>query len=74
MEFRYHIDPDTTLLHIYRHGVTEEEVEYVLRNLVEDRPSTEDSRQAFGQTSAGRFLRVIYVPDPIGDGIFVITS
>ncbi|MSR52203.1 MAG: DUF4258 domain-containing protein [Gemmataceae bacterium] len=74
MEFRYHIDPDTTLLHIYGHGVTEEEVEYVLRNLVEDRPSTEDSRQAFGQTSAGRFLRVIYVPDPIGDGIFVITS
>jgi len=27
-----------------------------------------------GQTAAGRYLRVIYVPDPEPDSIFVITA
>ncbi len=32
------------------------------------------ARQSIGQTSAGRYLRVIYVPDPDGDGVFVVTA
>jgi hypothetical protein len=31
-------------------------------------------RVAIGQIRAGRFLRVIYVPDPEPDSIFVITA
>ena len=74
MEVRYHLDPDTGQPHIYGHGVTEAEVEYVLRHPGEDRPSSEGSRHALGQTAAGRYLRVIYVPDEEGDGIFVVTA
>ena len=40
----------------------------------EDRPGREGSRVALGQTSAGRYLRVIYVPDPEPDCVFVITA
>ncbi|MBL8793217.1 MAG: hypothetical protein JNM56_04875 [Planctomycetia bacterium] len=74
MDVRYHIDPHNGLPHIYGHGVTEAEVEYVLRNSGDDRPGQDDSRHALGQTAAGRYLRVIYVPDPVGDGVFVVTA
>jgi hypothetical protein len=56
MQVRYYLDPETELPHIYGHGVTEEEVEYVLRHSGEDLPGRDDSRQALGQTAAGRFL------------------
>jgi hypothetical protein len=56
------------------HGVTEEEAEYVLRHPGEDHPGRDDSRHALGQTEAGRYLRVIYVPDEDGDGVFVVTA
>jgi len=29
---------------------------------------------ALGRTAAGRYLRVIYVPDPEPDSVFVITA
>jgi hypothetical protein len=74
MDFRYHIDPDTGLPHIYGHGVTEAEAEYVLRHPGEDRAGRDSSRHALGQTDAGRYLHVIYVPDEEGDGIFVVTA
>ena len=64
MDVRYYFDPDTGQPHIYGHGVTETEVEYVLRHPGEDRPDRDDSRHALGQTQDGRYLRVIYVPDP----------
>ncbi len=32
------------------------------------------SRIALGQTEAGRYLRVIYVPDPTSGFVFVITA
>jgi hypothetical protein len=32
------------------------------------------SRIALGQTEAGRYLRVIYVPDPTPGSVFVITT
>jgi hypothetical protein len=46
----------------------------VLRRPMEDRPGREGSRVALGRTQAGRYLRVIYVPDPAPDSVFVITA
>jgi hypothetical protein len=40
----------------------------------EDRPGSEGSRVAIGRTTGGRFLKVIYVPDPEPNSIFVITA
>jgi len=74
MDVRYHLDPETGLPHIYVHGVTEEEAEYVLRHSGEDRAGREGSRHALGQTSAGRYLHVIYLPDKEGDDFFIITA
>ena len=74
MRIRFYIDPLTRLPHIYGHQVTEPEVEYVLSRPGEDRPGAEGSRIALGQTAAGRYLRVIFVPDPEPDGVFVITA
>lgn len=74
MRVRFYIDPATDAPHIYNHDVSEEEVEQVLRSPGEDRPGQEGSRVAIGRTSGGRYLRVIYVPDPEPDAIFVITA
>lgn len=74
MDIRYFIDPETGLPHLYRHGVTEEDVEDDLRRPIEDRPGREGSRVALGQADTGRYLRVIYVPDPSPDSVFVITA
>lgn len=64
LKLRFYIDPETGQPHIHRHGVTEGEAEDVVRNPGEDRPGSEGSRVAIGQTQAGRYLRVIYVSDP----------
>ena len=74
MNVRFYIDPESRLPHIYNHEVSEDEVEDVLRKPGEDRPGKENSRIAIGQTKAGRYLRVIYVPDPEPDSVFVITA
>ena len=74
MDIRFHLDPDTDLPHIYGHGVTEAEVESLFRHPGQDRPGREGSRHVMGQTAAGRYLRVIYVPDEVGDGVFVVTA
>jgi hypothetical protein len=74
MQVRYYHNPVTDLPHIYDHGVTEAEVERILASPGEDGPSSDNSRQAIGQTGAGRYLRVIYVPDEVGDGVFVVTA
>ena len=74
MEIRFHFDPDTGLPHIYGHGVTEDEAEFVLRHAGQDRKGRDGSRHALGQTAAGRYLRVIYVPDDEGGGTFVVTA
>jgi hypothetical protein len=74
MEIRFYEDPDTGLPHIYGHSVTEEEVQQVLRSRGEDLPGTRDSRMKLGQTAAGRYLQVIYVPDEDPDNVFVITA
>jgi len=74
VDVRYYIDPETDLPHIYRHGVEEQDVEDVLRRPMEDRPGREGARVALGRSRAGRYLRVIYVPDPVPDSVFVITA
>ncbi len=74
MECRFYVDPETGEPQLYRHGVTVEEVEDVLRAPGEDRVGHGGARVAIGQTRGGRHLRVIYVPDPEPDSIFVITA
>jgi len=74
MKTRFYIDPQTGMPHIHRHGVRGDEAEDVLSNPGEDRPAKEGSRSAIGQTTGGRYLRVIYVPDPDPESVFVITA
>jgi hypothetical protein len=71
---RYYLDPDAGQPHIYGHGVTEQEVEEVLRGRGEDLPAIRNSRRKIGQTSAGRILQVFYVPDEDPKSVFVITA
>ena len=74
MKIRFYIDPFTGLPHIYEHGVDEYEVEEVMEKPSDDKPSSRNSRIATGQTSSGRYLRIIYVPDPEPNSVFVITA
>jgi hypothetical protein len=71
---RFYLDPESGQPHIFQHGVNEEEVVDVLTRPLEDRAGTEGSRVGLGQTKSGRYLRVIYVPDPNPDSVFVITA
>ena len=74
MKLRFYLDQESGEPHFSHHGVTEQEVRDVLARPLEDRPGLDDSRIALGQTGAGRYLRVIYVPDPEPDSVFVITA
>jgi len=74
MNIRYYIDPETGFPHIYKHNVFEREVKDVLLKPGEDRLGREGTRIALGQTNGGRYLRVIYVPDPEPESVFVITA
>ena len=74
MEIRYYLDADTGQPHIYGHGVTEDEVKAVLQGSGEDLPGSRGSRMKLGQTAAGRYLQVIYVPDDDSRSVFVVTA
>jgi hypothetical protein len=74
MEIRFHRDPDTGEPHIYGHGIREDEVRQVLMGRGEDLPAARDARMRLGQTVAGRYLQVIYVPDEDPRSVFVITA
>lgn len=74
MDVRYYLDPDTGQPHIYGHGVSEAEVEEVLRGPGEDLPGSRNSRLKLGQTAAGRYLQVVYVPDDDPRSVFVVTA
>ena len=74
MNLRFYFDPETGLPHIYGHGVEEYEVWDVLVSSDEDGRGREGSRIAIGQTRGGRYIRVIYVPDPDLYNVFVITA
>jgi hypothetical protein len=74
VEVRVYISPTTGEPHVRKHGVTEDEARQVLAAPGEDRPGAEGARVAIGQTESGRYVRIIYVPDPDGEGLFVITG
>jgi len=74
MELRFWLDPETGLPHILNHGVTEEEVRQVLSRTGEEFPGRDRSRIRLGQTQAGRYSQVVYVPDTVGDGAFGVTA
>ncbi len=74
MKLRFYIDPETREPHILNHDVDEEEVRSALENAGEDRPGRDGARLAIGRTDDGRYLRVIYIPDPEPDSAFVITA
>jgi hypothetical protein len=74
VRIRYYIDPASGLPHIYEHAVSEHEVEAILERALQDIRGRDDSRIAIGQTEEGRYLKVIYVPDPIPQSVFVITA
>jgi hypothetical protein len=74
VRFRFYRDPDTGLVHLRRHRVTESEAEDVVRSPGEDRPGLDGARVAIGQTRGGRYLRVIYVIDDEPDSVFIITA
>ena len=54
--------------------MSEEEVRQVLRSRGEDLTGRRDSRIKLGQTAAGRYLQVIYVPEEDPESVFVITA
>jgi hypothetical protein len=74
MELRFYIDPESGEPHINKHNVSEWEAEDVLLRPIEDRAGKDGARVAIGQTRAGRYLRVVYVPDPEPESLFVITA
>jgi hypothetical protein len=74
MELRFWKDPESGLPHIYEHGVTEEEVRQVLSRPRLNLRSGGNSRSIMGQTSAGRYLKVVFVPDFDGASGFVVTA
>ncbi len=74
LNVRYYFDNETGHPHLYRHEVAEHEVEQVRARPGEDRPGRKGSRVAIGRTHTGRYLRVIYVPDPKPESMFVITA
>ena len=74
MHIRFYIDPGSGLPHIYDHGVTEEEVEWVVANAEHKWHGSGDSIIVIGRTAGRKLLKVIYSPDEDGDGAFVITA
>lgn len=74
MELRFWDDPETGLPHIYDHGITEEEVRQVLSRPGQEIAGRDKSRIRFGQSSAGRYLQVVYVPDEDRKGAFIVTA
>jgi hypothetical protein len=74
MELRFWNDPETELPHLYAHDVTEEEVRQVLNLPGLDYPETRNARVRLGTTVAGRYLKVVYVPDKGAKSAFVVTA
>jgi hypothetical protein len=64
----------TGLPHVFDHGITEEEVRQVMGKPGQDYPGKRNSRMRLGQTEAGRYLQVIYVPDRGRRSAFVVTA
>ena len=72
MYVRFHIDPGTAEPHVYAHGVAESEALEISHTSSDRGPAKRGAMQAIGQTSRGRYLKVIYLEDR--DSIFVLTA
>ena len=68
------MDPEAGEPHFVHHGVSEEDVRDVLAGPLEDRPGHEGARTALGMSGEGRYIRVVYGPDPKPDSLFAITA
>lgn len=73
MAWRFYIDAGTGEPHVDKHGVTEGEVIEVLEHCLESRRGRDGTIVRIGRTSAGRYLRVVFVPESVSGG-FVITA
>jgi hypothetical protein len=74
VDLRFYRDPETREPHVQEHGVSEDEVHQVLENPADEFGGRGDSRIALGQTENGRYLQVVYVPDPGRRSAFVVTA
>ncbi len=74
MRCRFYRDPESGEPHIFRHGVTESEVEEVLEAPGEVRRDRDGAMKANGQTRSGRHLTVIYVLPEDEEEAFVLTA
>lgn len=67
-------DPDGNVQHCALHGVTKEEVEEVLENATDTDISRSSGRPvAFGDTSTGRHLMVVYEEIDV-DTVYPVTA
>ncbi|NLI78445.1 MAG: DUF4258 domain-containing protein [Candidatus Riflebacteria bacterium] len=60
MKVCFYMDPETGEPHIFKHGITEDEVYSLLENPKEDQACRGGARIARGMADSGRFLRVVY--------------
>ena len=74
MDLRFWNDPESGLPHIYDHGVSEDEVYEVLHGRGEEFPGDDRSQIRLGQTAAGRYPQVVFVPDAGRQSAFVVTA
>jgi uncharacterized DUF497 family protein len=74
LTIRFHIDPETGEPHVESHGVSVEEAQEVLARPLFEYPGKNGARIAVGQTTDGRYLRVVFLRDTAPDSIFVITA
>jgi hypothetical protein len=70
MKYRFYLEPGTDDPHIWKHDVTENEVEEAFMDNLEDRAGEEKTRSRIGRTEAGRYLRIIYRVFP-GEILFI---
>ncbi len=73
MNIHFHLDPFGDP-HMWVHNVTETEVVDAMTDPLETVKGRGTSFIAIGRTRAGRYIKVIYSPDNVGDGIFVVTA
>lgn len=67
-------DRETGEPHILGHGVSEAEAVEVLERPMQEYAGRGGATVCLGQTAAGRYLGVVYVPDPGRESVFVITG
>jgi hypothetical protein len=73
VNIRFHLDPSGEP-HIWNHNVSEAEVVDVLVDPLESIKGRGTSVIAIGRTRTGRYLKVIFSRDDVGDGIFIVTA